>query len=67
MKISVRENGPYFIEGSGTYVDADGNKQPTPGKAIALCRCGRSANLPFCDGAHKTCGFEAAATEIEIE
>ncbi len=67
MKIRARENGPYIIEGSGSYIDTDGNKQPTPGKSVALCRCGHSGNLPFCDGSHKGCGFTAAAIEIEVE
>jgi CDGSH-type Zn-finger protein len=26
---------------------------------LALCRCGGSANKPFCDGTHKTNGFTA--------
>lgn len=34
-----------------------------PGKrAVALCRCGETKNRPFCDGTHKTCGFQAAET-----
>ena len=24
-----------------------------PGEKIALCRCFKSANMPYCDGAHK--------------
>ena len=67
MKIRARENGPYIIEGSGRYVDAEGNKLATPGKSVALCRCGHSSNLPFCDGSHKMCGFAAPPIEIEVE
>jgi len=62
VKISVRDNGPFLIEGKVTLVDGAGNAFPIdPNKpAIALCRCGHSANRPFCDGTHKTCGFESA-------
>jgi CDGSH-type Zn-finger protein len=62
VTIRCRPNGPFLVEGSVTVVDHEGNAFPlNPDKpAIALCRCGTSANKPFCDGAHKTCGFEAA-------
>jgi CDGSH-type Zn-finger protein len=26
-----------------------------PGERVALCRCFKSANFPFCDGSHKQC------------
>ena len=39
----------------------DGNEFDLGGKeTIALCRCGHSENRPFCDGAHKSCGFESS-------
>ena len=62
VKINIRDNGPFLVEGSFTLVDADGKEyQLSPDKpAFALCRCGHSANRPFCDGAHKECGFESA-------
>lgn len=60
--IRCRENGPLVIHGSVTIVDAKGNEFiPPAGKEfIALCRCGHSKNKPFCDGSHKTCGFQAS-------
>ncbi len=54
--ISVRDNGPYLIRGGAVVSDADGKTFETQ-EVIALCRCGQSANRPFCDGTHKSCGF----------
>ncbi|HLM91229.1 MAG TPA: CDGSH iron-sulfur domain-containing protein [Thermoplasmata archaeon] len=37
------------------------------GKVVAdLCRCGHSANKPYCDSSHRTHGFVAPATEIVL-
>jgi CDGSH-type Zn-finger protein len=59
VTIRMRPNGPFLIEGPFELVDSRGNAFEIPsGKpAVALCRCGHSANRPFCDGSHKTCGF----------
>ena len=60
VKVSVRNNGPLRIEGDITILDADGNAFGLAGRTvIALCRCGHSKNRPYCDGAHKECGFAA--------
>ena len=59
-KITMRPNGPFLVEGPFTLTDSEGNAFALPDKpAIALCRCGNSANQPFCDGAHKSCGFDS--------
>ncbi len=62
VNIRIRDNGPFVVEGPVTISDADGNKFSVDSNkpAIALCRCGDSANKPFCDGAHNKCGFESA-------
>ncbi len=59
--IHIRDNGPFLVEGPVKVFDAEGNEFViAEGKpAIALCRCGESARRPFCDGAHKTCGFSS--------
>ncbi len=61
VTITVRDNGPLLVEGPIRVVDADGKEFPMDKSkpAIALCRCGNSANSPFCDGAHKSCGFQS--------
>jgi CDGSH iron-sulfur domain-containing protein 3 len=62
--IRVRNNGPLLVEGPVAIRDAQGNTFPVNSEkpAIALCRCGQSANKPFCDGSHNRCGFQAAET-----
>ena len=59
-EIKVRENGPYLVVGDDvTLVDWNGASYPVARRPFALCRCGASENKPFCDGSHKTVGFQA--------
>jgi len=68
VKITVRPNGPYRVEGPVTLVDAEGNAWDLTGKAaISLCRCGASVNKPFCDGTHSKMGFQAAEAAVKAE
>jgi CDGSH-type Zn-finger protein len=58
-KMIVRDDGPLRIEGEFEILDVQGKAYGLAGRtAISLCRCGHSANKPFCDGAHKTSGFQ---------
>ena len=59
VTISVRDNGPYLVKGGVEVTDADG-KSYAKQEVIALCRCGHSANKPFCDGAHNANAFASA-------
>jgi CDGSH iron-sulfur domain-containing protein 3 len=67
VTIRVRDNGPLVVEGPITVVDGQGGKLKTdPAKpSIAFCRCGASANKPFCDGSHRSCGFESAVRAMD--
>jgi len=60
IEIQVFDNGPFLVKGADIVLkDANGDAWSTEGKdTVALCRCGASANKPFCDGGHKGAGFE---------
>ncbi len=58
-KITPAHNGPLRVEGDFEIVDPEGKPFGLAGRIrISLCRCGHSANKPFCDGSHKTVGFQ---------
>ena len=60
-KITAFDNGPLKVEGDLEVCDQDGSSFGLEDRAIVfLCRCGHSANKPFCDGAHKRVGFESS-------
>jgi CDGSH-type Zn-finger protein len=58
-RITPYRDGPILVRGPFTLTDQDGNEIETHQKTIALCRCGRSARKPFCDGTHKATGWRA--------
>ena len=65
-KITVNNNGSLRIEGDFSMYDAEGKKFGLGGgTVISLCRCGPSANKPFCDGNHRNCGFQAAQVAVK--
>ena len=56
-EVSASAKGPLLVTGGVRILDADGAVL-YEGERAALCRCGGSSNKPFCDGTHKTNGFE---------
>ena len=58
VAIKVLDNGPFIVQGDFSVTDGDGQEFPNK-EQVALCRCGASANKPFCDGAHAKAGFES--------
>ncbi len=66
-KIDVRNNGPLRVEGSFTIRDQNGKEFGLAGRTvISLCRCGHSANKPFCDGSHARVGFDSDVEAREL-
>ena len=74
-KIEVTKDGPYLVNGGlplseqrivtnaeGDSLDyREGKKFPAQAQ-YALCRCGQSANKPFCDGTHAKVQFDGTET-----
>lgn len=58
LKFTPLKNGPLMVEGNVEIVSGTGRTIDRTTRA-ALCRCGHSGNKPFCDGSHKSAGFQA--------
>jgi CDGSH-type Zn-finger protein len=50
-RITPYPDGPLIVRGDFMIIDLGGEEIPS-GRAVALCRCGRSGRKPFCDGSH---------------
>ena len=56
VPILARPNGPLVVHGTLSVTLPDGTVVERP-KVASFCRCGHSANKPFCDGSHARVGF----------
>ncbi len=54
--LAERPNGPLYVRGRLKIRLQDGSVREET--RVALCRCGQSANKPFCDGTHRRIGFQ---------
>jgi CDGSH-type Zn-finger protein len=82
-KIKVTKDGPYLVTGGipllRMIVETDSYGDPCIWREVerypqresyALCRCGKSRNMPYCDGAHtrqRFNGIETASCERYLE
>lgn len=66
LTLKARENGPWLLPGPAECIMAE-MRETVSGETVALCRCGSSSRKPFCDGAHRRIGFEAAAAELILD
>jgi CDGSH-type Zn-finger protein len=67
-RITVKNDSSLRIEGDFEIVDSEGRPFGIAGRSHAsLCRCGQSLKKPFCDGAHKTCGFRSQVIAFDLE
>lgn len=52
ISIKTLDNGPFIVSGAVDLIDGENNALPVK-EPLALCRCGRSTNMPYCTGAHE--------------
>lgn len=57
MQIQVSPNGPLLVQGNLSVTLADGSIEEKK-RTTAFCRCGGSANKPYCDGTHSKNDFK---------
>ncbi|MEX2274715.1 MAG: CDGSH iron-sulfur domain-containing protein [Actinomycetota bacterium] len=75
-RIKIQRDGPYLVSGPArltrtAIVESDHGEPvawaedqdiPESRPRFVLCRCGGSANKPFCDGTHRKNGFDGTET-----
>ena len=66
-KITVNDNGPLRLEGVFSITDPSGKEFGLAGRTVvSLCRCGQSANKPFCDGQHARQGWQSTCEARDL-
>src|SRR5687767_7004472 len=62
--ITPGPDGPYEVNDLANFSNRKGPIETRP--TMWLCRCGGSANKPFCDGTHKKIGFSSARLDGRV-
>jgi CDGSH-type Zn-finger protein len=63
--IKPTPNGPHLVNDLKSFANRKGPIETE--ETMALCRCGGSANKPFCDGTHAKIGFSSEKLEGRVE
>jgi CDGSH-type Zn-finger protein len=58
-------DGPYLVNNLENFTNQKGPIETK--ETMALCRCGGSANKPFCDGTHAKIGFSSVKLAGRLE
>lgn len=56
LEVRIERDGPLLLRGDIEIVDDEG-RLIRRDQRVALCRCGKSRHMPFCDNTHTTIGF----------
>ena len=64
VTITPYRDGPLLVRGPVELYDQEGNPIAGDRDVIALCRCGKSRQPPFCDSSHKLARFKAPSAAV---
>lgn len=53
VRVRICPDGPLLVRGADTVVDAEGTRHPVTRPVVAVCACGRSQRMPWCDATHQ--------------
>lgn len=66
-RITVYNNGPLRVEGDFEICDPQGKAYGLAGRTtVALCRCGHSANKPFCVGSRLNASLDHQSEAFDL-
>jgi CDGSH-type Zn-finger protein len=53
VSVRVCPGGPLLVRGADSVRDQDGQEHEVLRPVVAVCACGKSARMPWCDSTHK--------------
>jgi CDGSH-type Zn-finger protein/uncharacterized Fe-S cluster protein YjdI len=59
LRVTIENQGACVLEGTYSLIGSDGVTIENKGQRLSLCRCGRSLDMPLCDGTHLKTGLTA--------
>ena len=54
VTVQVCPDGPVLVRGAESVVDAAGESHEVTRPVVAVCACGKSQRMPWCDSTHKS-------------
>jgi CDGSH-type Zn-finger protein len=54
VTVRVCPDGPLLVRGADRVVDSEGEQHEVTRPVVAVCACGKSQRLPWCDSTHKS-------------
>jgi CDGSH-type Zn-finger protein len=53
VQVEVCPDGPLLVRGADVVRDAEGDAHEVTRPVVAVCLCGKSSRLPWCDSTHQ--------------